>query len=342
MKVRTFVGASAAMLAVGLLVVVGCGPSGNSGPNGGPAPKALTIAYSDWPGWLVWEIAKQKNWCKEAGVDVNFEWADYGATIDEYSAGKVDGVLIVCGDSLTAGKPSTAIVLTDYSDGNDMLIGKEGINSVKDMKGKKVGVERYYVEHILLDKALADNQLTENDVSLVDIKTNDAPQTLSTGGADVVGAWYPIAAETLSHVAGSKALYTSKNAPGLIYDALQVDRESLATRRDDWKKVVGVWFKCLAYLNDPKTHDDAVRIMAGRVENLKPDDLEKHLKGTHLLDRGENLKALEKRDTLDSVYGSLKNADAFYLKHKVPNYGKAKDIDTYVDPTLVKEVSAPK
>ena len=148
---------------------------------GRPPPKPLTIAYSDWPGWLVWEIAKQKNWCKDAGVDVNFEWADYGATIDEYSAGKVDGVLIVCGDSLTAGKPSTAIVLTDYSDGNDMLIGKQGIESIKDMKGKKVGVERNLVEHILLDKALEDNMLKEDDVTVVDIKTNRRPQTLSHG-----------------------------------------------------------------------------------------------------------------------------------------------------------------
>ena len=81
--------------------------------------------------------------------------------------------------------------------------------------------------------------------------------------------------------------------------------------------------------------------MAGRI-NAQPEDLEKHLEGTHLLDRDANLKAMEKRDTLDSVYGSLKNADAFYLRHKLAKYDKAKDIDTYVDPTLVKEVSAPK
>jgi NitT/TauT family transport system substrate-binding protein len=339
-KVRLVLGVAAvSLLAAGLLAFTGCGPNNAGGPGGKP----LHIAYSDWPGWLVWEIANQKGWCKDAGVDVKFDWADYGATIDEYSAGKVDAVLIVCGDALTAGKPSTAIVLTDYSDGNDMLIGKEGIASVKDMKGKKVGVERNLVEHILLDWALEHNdpKMTEDDVSIVDIKTNDAPQTLRTGGADVIGAWYPIAAETLANVGGSKALYTSKNAPGLIYDALQVDRESLASRRDDWKKVVGVWFRCLAYLKDPKTHEDAVKIMAGRVTGLKPEDLEKHLQGTHLLDRDANLKALEKRDTLDSVYGSLKNADAFYLRHKLPDYDKPKDINTYVDPSLVKETPVP-
>ena len=29
----------------------------------------LKIAYSDWPGWVAWEIGVQKGWFKEAGVD---------------------------------------------------------------------------------------------------------------------------------------------------------------------------------------------------------------------------------------------------------------------------------
>ena len=43
-----------------------------------------------------------------------------------------------------------------------------------------------------------------------------------------------------------EALFTSKDVPGLIYDGLYVSKESLATRRDDWAKVVGVWFKTVA------------------------------------------------------------------------------------------------
>ena len=91
--------------------------------------KPLTIGYSDWPGWLVLEIGKQKGFFnKDAGVDVEFKWFEYGPSIDAYAAGQLDGILIVCGDSLVTGaggKPSVAIVLTDYSSGNDMIIGKE-------------------------------------------------------------------------------------------------------------------------------------------------------------------------------------------------------------------------
>jgi NitT/TauT family transport system substrate-binding protein len=302
------------------------------GGTGGPA---LKVAYSDWPGWLVWEIAKQKGFFKDAGVNIDLVWfTDYGASIDAYTAGKLDGIMIDCGSSLSA-RSSVIIVLTDYSDGNDMIIGKEGIKSIKDLKGKTIGLEENLVEHLLLVTALAKNGLTESDVKIKKVKTEDTTAALKAGGVDAIGAWYPISGRTLTEVAGSQKLFTSKEAPGLIFDALQVDPQSLDKRRGDWKKVVGVWFKCLDFLKDPKTHEEAVRIMAKRIDGSAV-DLEKNLKGTHLLDGEGNLKAMRKRNTLDSIYGSLQNADRFYLERKV--YDKARNVVRMVDPTLVKEV----
>jgi len=182
--------------------------------------------------------------------------------------------------------------------------------------------------------------MTEDDVKLENIETNKTPQALSSGGVDAIGAWYPISGETLAKVAGSKPLYTSEKAPGLIYDALQVSPESMLTRREDWKKVVGVWFQCLNYLNDPSTHQDAVRIMTKRIGNVKPEDLEKNLKGTKLLDLQANLKAMEKGDTLESVYGSIKNANAFYQKH-LKDY-KSQNANKYVDSSIVRELAEKK
>jgi NitT/TauT family transport system substrate-binding protein len=322
-----------AALAVVSLVLIGPAPTVVAKEAAAAAP--LKIAYSDWPGWLVWEIAKQKDFFKDVGVDVDLAWfGDYGASIDAYTAGKLDGILIACGDSLSA-KSSKIIVLTDYSDGNDMIIGKSGIDSIKDLKGKTVGLEENLVEHLLLSKALQVNGLADDDVKIKKVKTEETTQALKSGDVEAIGAWYPISGRTLHEVAGCKKLFTSAEAPGLIYDALQVDPASLDKRRDDWKKVVSVWFKCLEYLNDEKTHEDAVKIMAKRIEG-KPDDLEKNLKGTHLLDGRGNLKAMRKRNTLDSIYGSLANADSFYVKRKV--YEKPVNVETMVDPSLVKEL----
>ncbi|MDP9173815.1 MAG: ABC transporter substrate-binding protein [Planctomycetota bacterium] len=302
----------------------------------------LTIAYSDWPGYVAWEVALQKGFFKDAGVDVKFIWFDYGPSIDAFAAGKVDAVTIVSGDAVVTGaggKPSAAILLEDYSNGNDMIIGKPGIDSIKDLKGKKVGVEYGLVEHELLMKAMETNGMSETDVNIVKVSTNDTPQTLASGSVDAVGAWYPISGHALKNVAGSKPLFTSANVPGLIYDELAVSRESLAAHRDDWKKVVGVWFKTVDFINDPKTHDEAVKIMAAKV-SVPAEEYQKSLGGTALLGANENLKALQKNDTLQSVYGSLKIADGFYTKYAV--YKDSQDPKKYIYPALVEEVTGKK
>ena len=103
--------------------------------------KPLKVGYSDWPGWVAWEIGIQKGWFKKAGVDVEFVWFEYVPSMDAFSAGKVDAVTITNGDALvtgSAGAPGVAIMMNDYSNGNDMVVAKPGIKSPKQLKGKKL------------------------------------------------------------------------------------------------------------------------------------------------------------------------------------------------------------
>ena len=109
-----------------------------------PAKPPLRVAFSDWPGWTAFEIGIQKGWFKEAGVDVEFYWFEYAPSMDAFAAGKVDAVMMTMGDALVTGAPgprSVAILVTDYSNGNDMIVGQEGDPSLKALKGKKVGLE---------------------------------------------------------------------------------------------------------------------------------------------------------------------------------------------------------
>lgn len=299
----------------------------------------LKIAYSDWPGWVAWEVAIQKGFFKDEGVNVEFVWFEYLPSMDAFSAGKVDAVCVTNGDALVTGgngKPSTGIVINDFSDGNDKIVAKPGINSIKDLKGKKVGLELNLVEHLMMLKALEMNGMTESDITLVNFPTNETPQALTSGGVDAVASWYPIAGQTLKQMPGSKALFTSKDVPGLIYDTLTVSRESLATRRAEWLKVVKVWFKTLAFIQNPATHEEAVKLMAARVK-VTPAEYEENMKGTHLLDLDENIKHLKEGAGLDSIYGSSVIANAFNLKYKV--YKDTQDVKTYIDPSLVAEVA---
>jgi NitT/TauT family transport system substrate-binding protein len=298
----------------------------------------LKIGYSDWPGWVAWEVAIQKGWFKEAGVDVQFDWFEYVPSMEAFAAGKIDAVCMTNGDALVTGAtgaPSKAILINDYSNGNDMVIAKPGLKSLKDLKGKKIGVEIGFVDHLLLLKGLEANGMKESDVELVNIPTAETPKALASGDVDAIAAWQPNSGQALKAVPGSTAIYSSADVPGLIYDVLAVNPASLSARPDDWKKVIQVWNKVAAYINDPATQDDAVKIMAARV-NLTPEEYKPFLTGTKILTLEEAKKAFAKGDGLDSIYGSNVVVDKFNVDNKV--YEKPQPVADYIDPSLTNSL----
>lgn len=298
------------------------------------AAEPLKVGYSDWPGWVAWQVAIDKGWFKQAGVDVKFEWFDYSASMEAFAAGKIDAVTMTNGDALVTGAGgarSVMVMLTDYSNGNDMIIGKPGVKSLKDLKGKKVAVEFGLVEHLLLLNGLKKAGMKESDVTLVNAKTNEMPQVLASGDVAAVGAWQPIAGQAIKGLPGSRPLYTSADEPGLIYDVLAVSPTSLAARKAEWQKVVGVWDKVVSFINDPKTQPEALKIMAARV-GVPADAYAGFLKGTKLLSLKEGKAIMAKGEGFKSLHGSSKIADDFNVANDV--YKKAQPIDGYIDASL--------
>lgn len=295
----------------------------------------LRIGYSDWPGWVAWEIALETGMFEEAGVDVQFEWFDYVASMDAFAAGQLDAVGMTNGDALVTGSTgaqNVMILINDYSNGNDMIVAKAGIESVTDLAGKKIGVEIGFVSHLLLLNALEDNGLSEADVELVNVPTNETPQVLASGQVDAIVAWQPSSGQALDLVPGSTAIYTSADEPGLIYDVLAVSPSSLASRRDEWVKVLEVWYEAVDFLKAPETREEAISIMAARV-GLTPDEYKGFIDGTNILTLEEALPFLAEGDGFDSIYGSTQISDDFNIDNAV--YGDPQNIGAYIDPSLM-------
>ena len=336
--------------------VAGCGgdkpapapePAAPTEPAPAPAPEPaakaapLRIAYSDWPGWTAFEVGIQKGWFKEAGVDVEFSWFDYLPSMEAFSAGKVDAVMMTNGDALVTGAnggKSKMILVTDYSNGNDKIIAKPGIKSLKDLKGKKIGLEVGLVEHLMLLNALKKIGLTESDVTIVNTPTNQTPQVLASGQVDAIAAWQPNAGQALKAVAGSTAIYTSADEPGLIYDTITVSPQSLAQHRAEWVKLVSIWDKTLAYINNPATRDDALKIMAARTGST-PAEYGDFLGGTRFLSLAESAKIIATGGTgFKSLAGSSAVANEFNVKNGV--YKESQDVSAYIDAKLTTEAIA--
>ena len=296
---------------------------------------AIKIGYSDWPGYTVMEVAKQKGWFKDAGLDVDMIWFEYSPSIDAFSAGKIDADMIVAGDDMVtgaSGAKSKIVCLVDYSEGSDMIVGAPGVNSIKDLKGKKVGVELTLVEHELLLQALKVNGMSQSDVTLVGTSTDKTPQTLASGQVSAIGAWYPISGQALQQVPGSKKLFTSADAKGLIFDVIAVSPTSFAEHKEEWAKITAIYYKCVNYLMDPATRQDAINIMAAKV-GANPVDYAKNVPGTHFLTLPEAKACLKKSDDMMSIYGSMKLSDKFNLDNGV--YKESQKPKDYLVPSVI-------
>ncbi|MFT6435390.1 MAG: NitT/TauT family transport system substrate-binding protein [Candidatus Azotimanducaceae bacterium] len=294
----------------------------------------LRIGYSDWPGWVSWEIAIENGWFEEAGLEVEFEWFDYVASMDAFAAGQLDAVGMTNGDTLvtgSSGAKGVMVLLHDYSNGNDMIVAAPGIQSVADLKGKKIGVEIGFVSHLLLLNALEGVGLSEADVELINVPTNETPQVLASRDVDAIVAWQPSSSLALQSLPGATAIYTSADEPGLIYDLLVVSPYSLAQNQPEWRKVVDIWYRIVEYMNNPDTRAEAIEIMAARV-GLSAEEYEPFLAGTRILNREEASKYFIDKPGFDSLYGSTRISDAFNVKYQA--YKEPQPIERYIDPSL--------
>ncbi|NHB59010.1 ABC transporter substrate-binding protein [Acinetobacter sp. 194] len=300
--------------------------------------KPILIGYSDWPGFVAWQVAIDKGWLKEAGVNAEFKWFDYSASLSAFASNQLDAVLVTNGDNLVTGSGGTKgvmIMATDYSAGNDVIIAKNGINTIDELKGKTIATEKGLVDHLLLSTALDDAKINLADVKLVNTMTNELPQVFATPDINAIAVWQPVANQALKAVAGSKVIYTSKDKPGLIYDTLTVNPAHLEANKEQWIKVLQVWDKTVKFINDPATREEAAQIMSKRV-GVDTKAYMQFIDGTHLLDIEANKKVFSKGTGFDSIYGSSYHVNEFNVKNGV--YTTKMDVDSVIYPALLEQI----
>ncbi|MFT4021240.1 MAG: ABC transporter substrate-binding protein, partial [Acinetobacter sp.] len=108
--------------------------------------KPLVIPYSEFPSTMVWQLAIEKGWIKESGVNVKFQYfGDYVAEMEAFLAKKLDASVVTNGDNFmlsSGGTKGMIIFAVDYSSGTDVIVAKPGIHSLQDLKGKTVAFEK--------------------------------------------------------------------------------------------------------------------------------------------------------------------------------------------------------
>jgi NitT/TauT family transport system substrate-binding protein len=238
---------SAVCLGLATAAAIACSPAG------AVEKKDFKIAWSIYAGWMPWGYAADsglmKKWADKYGINVEIvQINDYVESINQYTAGGFDGCVMTNMDALTipaaGGVDSTALIVGDFSNGNDGVVLKTG-KTVADIKGEKINLVQLSVSHYLLARALDSVGLTEKDVSIVNTSDADIVSVFtSSSDSKAVVTWNPQLAEVAA-VKGATKVFDSSKVPGEIIDLLVVSTGTLKDNPALAKALTGVWYEMM-------------------------------------------------------------------------------------------------
>ncbi len=250
-----------------------------------------SLGFSAWPGWIPWQVAQEKNIFTVHKAFVDLKWFDgYLESISTLTAQQITANSQTLNDtvsSVSGGADQVVVLVNDNSTGNDKIIVREGINSIADLKGKKIAAEEGTVDHFLLLLGLEKAGLSSQDIQFVPLETGKASAAFVGGQVDGVGVFAPFTTQALKRP-GSKELFSSKDFPGAIPDHLVVTRKLINEHPEQVQALVNSWFATLDYIK--VNSDSAIAIMAKRA-GVSVAEYKEYAQGTHIFSIEENLKA---------------------------------------------------
>lgn len=317
------------------------------------AQDSFSLCWSIYVGWMPWEYGDASGiidkWADKYGIEINVvQINDYVESINQYTAGQFDACSMTNMDALTipaaGGVDSTALIVGDFSNGNDAIILKEG-STLADIRGQQVNLVELSVSHYLLARGLETVGMRERDVTVVNTSDADMVAAYTTSGVTAVTTWNPLVNEILKMPKATKVFDSSK-IPGEIIDTLMVKTEVLEQSPELGKALTGAWYEIMAAMKDSAD----VRAHMGEASGTDLAGYEAQLASTQMfyspVDAVEFVNSTELKQTMEYVanfsfeHGLLGEgaADAGFIGIETPAgvFGNSGNIQLRFDPSFMQ------
>ena len=323
----------------------------------------FSLAWSEYPSWSTFGVAHVDKFINgkkgELGsieekwkVDIVLHEADYDTCITMYGAGQVDAACLTNMDALnpSIGRPSTMILPTSTSHGADACIVVDSINSIDDLKGKKVyGLEKTVSEYCFV-RSIQNGGGKEKDFSFSNMDPGAAAAAMQQKQADVeaIMVWNPFVLETLSKRSDVKVLFDSTGIPTEIIDSVIMAQGSLSKEGGEAFAcaVVDAFYTITERMNQPDTRDSTLVALGEKFSNLDLEAMNKVVQQTKFLTSPGEAIALFTGQELPQI---MNRVVTFCVDHEITgrapalSYCKTEEgnkAELRFDPTYIQRVAS--
>src|SRR5580698_4198935 len=230
---------------------------------------SFTVGWSVYVGWNPYYYMQKsgilKKWADKYGVNIKVQRFDYAPSLDAFVAKNIDACTMTNMEALdmpaASGVPTTSILIGDYSNGNDALLVRNGLQ-MKDLAGKKLLLVEKTVSEYLFDRALTLNGMRDQIKKVRLINTSDsdiATAFISDNSASATVTWKPMVSQ-IAKQKGITSLFNSSQIPGEILD-LTVVRTYVLAKPDGQKfdkALAGAWYEVLGLMSAKSPGTDKV------------------------------------------------------------------------------------
>jgi len=226
---------------------------------------SFTVGWSVYVGWdpyyYMGKSGILRKWADKYGISIRVQRFDYAPSLDAFVAKNIDACAMTNMEALdmpaAAGIDTTAIIVGDYSNGNDAVITRQGMGLAQ-LPGKPVLLVERTVSQYLFERAMAMNGLGDQIKRVRYINTSDsdiAAAFLTDSAKPAVVTWNPMVSQILK-TKGMNVVFNSSQIPGEILD-LMVVRTEVLNRPDGsgqkfGKALAGAWYEILSQMTNDK------------------------------------------------------------------------------------------
>lgn len=236
------------------------------------ADEQLRVAIHPWPGYSFIYLAKELGFFRDAGLDIKvLELGSLGDARRVFEKKQVDVMPCTNIDFLEArnrGCPDAQIFyMLDFSDGGDVIIADPSIQSLEELKGKRIAVEENSITVFLLYRAFQKEGLEIKDVQLVKMDQTLMESAYEDKRVDAIISFPPFS-NRMKKEHGMKVIFSSADIPNEILDFLVADKDYIETHQEMLVKFIRAHERALLYAKS--NQDEACAIMAKHLEMSGP------------------------------------------------------------------------